>query len=80
MTRRTGFLALIAATALLSVSVGVSAGDKEEYTAPGASKDVLLHQQGLAAGEQMEARVIRFDLPPGHEGGPQTGALTSGRC
>lgn len=57
------------AIALLATSTMVSADEKKEYTAPGADKKVLLHQLGLAAGDTLEARVIRFNLPAGFQGG-----------
>lgn len=70
MKRTTLISAAIAACAIAGLSVAVNAGEqKEEYKAPGASKEVLLHQQGLAAGDLLEARVIRFDVPAGHVGG-----------
>lgn len=64
---RTGFAA--AAIALLTTTTLVSADEKKEYTAPGAEKEVILHQQGLAAGDTLEARVIRFNFPAGFQGG-----------
>jgi quercetin dioxygenase-like cupin family protein len=57
------------AVALLAASATVSADEKQEYKAPGATKDVLLHQMDLAAGDNLEARVIRFTLPAGYKGG-----------
>lgn len=62
-------LTVAGAILLLTASTVVSADEKKEYTAPGATKDVILHQQGLAAGENLEARVIRFTLPAGYTGG-----------
>jgi len=58
-----GVIALLATTTL------VRGDEKKEYTAPGAGQDVILHQQGLAAGDTLEARVIRFNLPAGFQGG-----------
>ncbi len=42
---------------------------KEEYTAPGATKTVLKEQIGLASGDDLEMRAIRFELPAGFVGG-----------
>ena len=69
MARTLPLIAAVAATALLSNISAPSAEEKKEYQAPGAKKEMLLHQVGLAAGDQLEARVIRFDLPAGHQGG-----------
>lgn len=54
---------------VLTAATMVSAEEKQEYTAPGATKEVVLHQQGLAAGDNFEARVIRFTFPAGFKGG-----------
>lgn len=62
-------IAVAGAIFALTASTIVSADEKKEYTAPGATKDVVLHQQGLAAGENLEARVIRFTFPTGFQGG-----------
>lgn len=61
--------AIAGAIAVLAISTTVSAEEKKEYTAPDAQKEVLLHQLGLAAGDKLEARVIRFTLPAGFQGG-----------
>ena len=61
--------AIAGAIAVLAISTMVSAEEKKEYTAPEAQKEVLLHQLGLAAGDKLEARVIRFTLPAGFQGG-----------
>lgn len=62
-------LTIAGAILVLTASTVVSADEKKEYTAPGATKDVVLHQKGLAGGENLEARVIRFTLPAGFKGG-----------
>jgi quercetin dioxygenase-like cupin family protein len=83
-----GFWTAAAAAALLFVSADVSADEKQEYKVTGAEQTELVYQQGLAAGDQFEARMIRFDLPPGYQGGKhyhtgdifvyvQSGSLTS---
>ena len=69
MSRLARIAAAVGTVAFIS-SVGVlSAQETKEYTAPGATKRELIHQKGLAAGENLEARTIRFELPPGHQGG-----------
>lgn len=55
---------------LVAMSGAVLAAEKkEEYTAPEAKTEQILHQMGLAAGEKLEAKLIRFDIPPGFQGG-----------
>lgn len=69
MSRSANIAAAVGTVAVI-FSVGLlSAQETKEYTAPGASKTELLHQKGLAAGDSLEARAIRFELPPGHQGG-----------
>ena len=69
MSRSACIAAAVGTVALVS-SVGVlGAQETQEYKAPGASKTELIHQKGLAAGEALEARAIRFELPPGYQGG-----------
>jgi quercetin dioxygenase-like cupin family protein len=63
-------IATIAGTiALLAMTAVAGAEEKKEYKAPGATTEQILHQSGLAAGEKLEAKVIRVTMPAGYQGG-----------
>ena len=69
MSRAARIAAAVGTVAFLSTVSLLSAQETNEYKAPGATKTEMIHQMGLAAGENLEARAIRFELPPGHQGG-----------
>lgn len=79
-----------AAAVLLAASTTMAGAEekKKEYTAPEATIQPILRQVGLAAGDKLEAKLIRVEFPAGYQGGRhyhsgdlvvyvQSGSLTS---